>query len=336
MKINNRRYIGSKTKLLNNIGEVLEEFPAYKYPVFFDAFGGTGVVTDFANKLGYNTIINDILFSNFISYQTWFSDQKINMTLLEEKINYYNLFTEYPSHSYLGEIYGDKYFTHEVANKINYIREDIESMREELNVREYYYLITSLMYAADKVANTVGHFEHYLTHGHEKRKFKMEILEVDMISSKIFCEDINKLVDNSVVECDVLYLDPPYNARQYINFYHVLENIARWEKPKEFEGKSMKFKRDHLKSEYSRSKAINYFKHLVENVNAKVIILSYNNTYNARSGASNNKMTEEDIMEALSSIGHTKIIDINYKAFQAGKTNLNNHIEKIFICEVNR
>ncbi|MBU4457771.1 MAG: DNA adenine methylase, partial [Candidatus Omnitrophica bacterium] len=40
-------------------------------------------------------------------------------------------------------------------------------------------------------------------------------------------------------KCDVAYIDPPYNARQYINFYHVLENLAKWEKPVEFEGKSI-------------------------------------------------------------------------------------------------
>lgn len=335
MKINNRRYIGSKTKLLEDIKKVLEKYPASEYPVFFDAFGGTGVVTAMANDMKYKTVINDILYSNFVSYKAWFSEEYVDILRMKRYIDDFNELQVKSTNNYFANIYGDKYFTREVASKINYIREYLEKEKKHLYEREYYYLLTSLLYATDKVANTVGHFEHYLTHGHENRKFKMEMLDIDMIDSTIYCEDINKLVRSNEVECDIMYLDPPYNARQYINFYHVLENLARWNKPKEFEGKSMKFKRDELKSEYSRSKAINYFEDLILNSRAKVILLSYNNTYNARSGASNNKMKEEEIMKVLESVGSVTVVDIEYKAFQSGKTDLKNHIEKIFICEKN-
>lgn len=31
---------------------------------------------------------------------------------------------------------------------------------------------------------------------------------------------------------DILYLDPPYNERQYAPKYHILETIAKWDNPK--------------------------------------------------------------------------------------------------------
>ncbi len=334
MKINNRRYIGSKTKLLPILEKILEEYPATEYPNFFDAFGGTGVVTNLANELNYCTTINDILYSNYVSYRAWFSEEEIREDLVLQYINEFNAVENVDTNNYFANIYGDKYFSLEIASKIYYIREQIEVIKEKLNEREYFYLLTSLIYASDKAANTVGHFEHYLTHGHEKKKLELKKLELKNIQSQIICEDINKYVDCVELKTDILYLDPPYNARQYVNFYHVLENLARWNKPTEFEGKSMKFKRNHLKSEYSRKNATKYFEHLISKVDAKIIILSYNNTYNAKSGASNNKMEEEEILNILKKKGEIEIIDIEYKAFQSGKTDLKNHIEKFFICKV--
>lgn len=334
MKINNRRYIGSKTKLLPELEKILYNYPSEKYPIFFDAFGGTGVVTDLANHLGYKTYINDMLFSNFVSYNAWFSSEEIRYEIVNNYIKEFNELTPSDGVTYFSEIYGGKYFTVDIANKINNIRELIEEKKSLFNKREYFYLLTSLLYATDKCANTVGHFEHYLKNGHEKRVFELLPLEVENFESKIICADINSYVAENKVKCDVLYLDPPYNARQYINFYHVLENLARWEKPTEFEGTSMKFKRDHLKSEYSKKDALLHFKDLIEKVDAKIIILSYNNTYNARSGASNNKMQEKDILSVLSTKGEVEVFDVNYKAFQSGKTNLKNHVEKFFITRI--
>lgn len=146
--------------------------------------------------------------------------------------------------------------------------------------------------------------------------------------------DANELIKK--INADIIYLDPPYNSRQYINFYHVLENLVKWDKPTEFEGISMKFKRDNLKSGYSRIEAPLLMNDLIKNAKCKLLIVSYNNTYNARSGASNNKITEDELYNMLSNKGKTSVIEIDYKSFNAGKTNLNNHKEKLYVCEVGK
>lgn len=117
-----------------------------------------------------------------------------------------------------------------MQKKIGYIREHLETIRTTITKREYYILLASLIYAADKIANTVGHFEYFLKNKPNDSDFKMESLEInDKLSSVIYNCDANSLVRR--IKCDIAYIDPPYNARQYVNFYHVLENLARWENP---------------------------------------------------------------------------------------------------------
>ena len=96
----------------------------------------------------------------------------------------------------------------------------------------------------------------------------------------------------------------------------------------------MKFKRNHLKSDYSKAKAPQTFSDLIKNIKAKLIVVSYNNTYSAKSSASNNKISEEELVKILNKKGKVAKREIDYKFFNAGKTDLKNHKELIFTCEV--
>ena len=203
-----------------------------------------------------------------------------------------------------------------------------------MSEREYFSLLSSLIFYTDKIANTCGHFESFLSKKPKDSSVKAEALNLENVPNcLIFNQDANDLV-KKIDYVDVAYVDPPYNARQYVNFYHVLENLARWQKPAVFEGNSMKFKRDNLKSGYSRSCAPKLMEDLITHINAKLIVVSYNNTYNAKSGASNNKITEDQLYKILTKKGRTTIKRIDYKFFNAGKTDLKNHQELLFICEV--
>lgn len=335
ISINNRRYIGSKTKLLENIYNSIPAKYKSKNGTFADVFAGTGVVANYFGKKGYKIIVNDILYSNIVAYKAFFSREEIRQEVVNmflEEMN--NLDYSKINKNYFSNIYGEKYFSVNDAKKIGYIRDTLEERKSTLNSREYYYLLCSLLYATDKIANTCGHFESFLSKKPVDSNFKLEKLDLyNFDKVEIFNEDANNLV--SKIKCDIAYVDPPYNARQYVNFYHVLENLARWEKPTEFEGNSMKFKRNHLKSGYSRSKAPQLMEDLITKLDAKVIVVSYNNTYDARSGASNNKITEEQLVSILEKKGKVSVTEIDYKFFNSGKTDLKNHKEKIYVCEVN-
>lgn len=335
LQINNRRYIGSKNSLLSNIDSIIKKYYKNSDFVLADVFAGTGVVGNYYANKGVKVIVNDLLYSNFVSYNTWLSDDNYDLSKISKIINNYNKINPCDlEDNYFSEKFGNKYFHVNDAKVIGYIREDIEKIKNNLTKREYFILITSLMYETDKIANTCGHFESFLNKVPKEKGVSLRIPDIKDFKKKneIYCKDANQLVKE--IKADVFYIDPPYNARQYVNFYHVLENLALWQKPEDLEGNSMKFKRNHLKSDYSRVKAPEVFEDLIKNIKGKLIVVSYNNTYDAKSGASNNKISEKQIEDILSKKGKLIKHEIDYKFFNAGKTDLKNHKEYLYVCEV--
>lgn len=333
LSIGNRRYTGSKRALLNDIYESIAPYCKNKV-VFADLFAGTGIVSSFMLGKGMDVIVNDTLRSNYIAYQAWFGDGHFSMEKLEKLVSEFNLIDGNTlGENYFSSVYGGKYFSVSDAKKIGYLRDRISNIR--LTERERNILLASLMYTADKIANTVGHFEHFLSAPPIDKGVVLRLPNLEKFagSAMIYNIDANKLVRN--ITCDIAYVDPPYNARQYVNFYHVLENLVRWKKPTEFEGTSMKFKRNELKSDYSKAKAPEVFKDLIDNLQAKIIVVSYNNTYTAKSSASNNKITEAQLLETLSARGRVTIKEIKHKSFNSGKTNFQNHKEILYTCKTN-
>ena len=261
LHINNRRYIGSKTSLLEEINDaIMDYYNDYTFS-FMDPFGGTGVVANYFADKGCKVIVNDLLYSNYVAYMAWMSNERYSLDKIKRTIEQWNNIDSHNlEDNYFSEKFGNKYYDNYDARKIGYIREMLELKRGRLEEREYYILLASLLYSADKIAHTCGHFESYLKGSSPvERGVRLDIPSIIEKKQKcdIYCKDANVLVRD--IDADVAYIDPPYNARQYVNFYHVLENLALWQKPEELEGDSMKFKRDHLKSDYSKAKAPQVF-----------------------------------------------------------------------------
>ena len=332
--IENRRYLGCK----NSLGDIILPIINNEAPdaqTFLDLFAGTGVVGSMARKYYPEVIFNDFLYSNYVSYNAFFADGELDKERVQNfirKMN--NVDVSSLDDNYCSYYYGNKYFGMAAAKKIGYIRDEIERRKSEFSEKEYFVLVASLIYSADRIANTTGQFEAY-----RKNPEKFKNLEMGMVDAKcykgvdIYNEDANVLAKR--VKCDIVYMDPPYNSRQYCSMYHVLENLAKWDKPPLFRDTA---KPSHLdnKSEYSKKNAIKVFTDLVSNVDAKYIAVSYNNTYNAKSQTSNNKMTLEDMRQILEIRGLTKMFHIDYKPYNAGKTELVNHQEILFLTKVTK
>ena len=224
----------------------------------------------------------------------------------------------------------------ESLKSIDFIRDDIESKFKNgnINQREYSILITSLIYAIDKVANTVGHYDAFRKNVDQLRKIdlKKPYISKTKFKHQIFNLDANTLVKQ--IKTDILYLDPPYNSRQYCDAYHFLENVATHKQPKVY-GVAKKMDRSGLKSKYCLNNAREHFSDLIKNANAKYILLSYNNTITANP-RSNTKISDNDILEILSRKGKVSIFEKDFIPFNAGKSNIQEHKERIFFCEVNR
>lgn len=335
--INNRRYIGSKARMIDSIDEVLKK-EKIEYSSFLDLFGGTGIVGDHFNNQSTKVYVNDLLKSNYISYQAWFGNEKIDKKKLLNYIEKYNNLKDL-NENYFSINFSDTYFSKFNCKKIGYIREDIENeyINNNLNLRERAILITSLLYAMDKIANTVGHYDAYRKNGMLDKKLELFMLDLksnqNNKNNRIFNEDSNELVKN--LKADVVYIDPPYNSRQYSDAYHLLENVATWEKQEVF-GVAKKMKRNGIKSKYCSVSAPLAFKELIENIDAKYIIVSYNNMGTKGAGRSQAKISDDDIMSVLSQKGKVKVYETDFNQFNTGKTNIDNHKERLFVCKVGK
>jgi len=118
----------------------------------------------------------------------------------------------------------------------------------------------------------------------------------------------------------VLYIDPPYNSRQYGDSYHLLENIITWKRPKvEGVGKKMA-ERNHLKSRYCLKGAAEAFDDLIQNAQTNHILISYNNTGEKKNERSNAKIPDNRIVEILKAKGEVEVFEREYKGFTTGKS----------------
>ncbi len=330
-KIESRRYIGSKAKLSDWIMYLINSEIQEKKS-FADIFAGTASVTNSALNHFETVITNDFLHSNNVIYKAFFENSEWNKQKLLEIIeNFNHLESKIIGNNYFSENFGNKYFHKNTAKKIGHIRNEIENLKIELTDKEYNILLGSLLYTIDRVANTVGHYDAYFKKEIQERKLELKLIEpirTDKVS--IFQQDANQLVRK--IKTDVVYIDPPYNSRQYSRFYHLLETLVKWDKPKLY-GVALKPEPENV-SEYCKVSAKNVFKDLVNNINAKHIVVSYNNTYNPKSNSSKNKISLEQIETILNKRGKTKVFENSHRFFNAGNTEFNNHKELLFITKL--
>lgn len=336
LEINNRRYLGSKYKLLNFIEKTVSENCKDVNSVI-DVFAGTGVVGNMFLQKGKEVYFNDFLKSNYYGYKAFFDNQEVDNKKLESIIDNYNAIQKCKE-NYFSTNFGNTYFSLNDCKKIGYIRDDIEEkyINHQINEREKNILVTSLIYSMDRIANTVGHYDAYRKISKIDDKFFMYMLDITEHQKNnvhIYNEDSNELIKK--IKADLVYIDPPYNSRQYCDAYHLLENVAAWDKPKVY-GVAKKMDRTNLKSKYCTNKAVEAFKNLVDNCDCKYILVSYNNTGDKSNSRSNAKISDLQIKEILEKKGKVSVFEQDYNNFTTGKSISLDHKERLFLCETSK
>jgi adenine-specific DNA-methyltransferase len=116
------------------------------------------------------------------------------------------------------------------------------------------------------------------------------------------------------IQGDILYLDPPYNTRQYGANYHLLNTIAKYDT---FVPKGKTGLRDYYKSEYCRkSKVLKTFTQLIEDAQFRYVFLSYNNE---------GLMSRDEVKGVMERFGKYHLETKNYRRFKADKSENRNH-----------
>lgn len=303
------RFIGSKVNSLDFIDNIIED-KKIKERNFCDIFTGTTAVAKHYKRKGYNLITNDNLefsyafqyayiknnsYPQFEKLMHLIKPQRLKKEAIphEQKplyaiIEYLNNLAPQTDFVYYNYSEGGtknskfirKYFTDDNAKKIDAIREKIQEWHNDnlIYENEYNILITSLIEAVPFVANIAGTYGAFLKFWERRTKNSLT-LEVPEVIVSEGNHEINKQDANIFAEglnCEVLYMDPPFNERQYITNYHLLETIALWDKPEVYGKSGLRPYKDERSAYCSKKMSYVALRDLVNKVDCKHMLFHYN------------------------------------------------------------
>lgn len=333
------RYLGNKENFVHEIVNLMTRCGLMKKKmIFFDAFCGTGAVSKVVAET-HDVILND----NLISAATYAYGRLIGSRCSFEKLEKnpfvilngsrntkegFNYLNYSPAKSCR------MYFTEENAARIDYFRGQIEQWytEDKITLDEYRYLLACLIEAVSSVSNTAGVYGAYLKHW-DKRALKDITIEPIAQQDCFFLNDVtlyNKKIESIIesVQCDILYLDPPYTQNQYGTQYHLLETLILNDSPSISKVTGSRYTGP-LRSDWSYDvRAHILLDELLAKTKAKHIILSYNN---------DGLMSKEFITSLMKIYGKEEtftFIKVPFKKYNNHKTfSGREHYEYIFYIE---
>jgi len=331
-------YIGSKLKLCQHfLPETIKSVCGtdLSQKTFCDIFAGTGIVGRTFKTSVKKVISNDIEYYSYILNKNYIENHRPleNAENLVSELNELSLCVDgfiYKNYC-LGGNGERQYFSDENGKKIDSIRIKIEEWKNngKINKSMYYFLLASLLESADKVANTASVYGAYLKNLKKSAQKQMILesadFELNDNEHEVFKSDANELITR--ISGDILYLDPPYNTRQYGANYHILNTIAEY---KPFVPKGKTGLREYTRSKYcSVSSVKEEFENLIKNANFKYIFLSYNNE---------GLMSVEDVRRIMRKYGRYDLAQTDYQRFKADSNRFNkakSTVEYLHILEKN-
>lgn len=318
-------YIGSKYSLLDFIDKTIKGLVGKDMSqlVFCDLFAGTGIVGRHFKTQVRKVISNDLEYYSYVLNRNYIGNHRDigDKDSYIEKLNALEgtedgfIFTQYCS----GGGNGRQYFSDSNGKKIDAIRTTIEDWKIDGSISDdmYYFLLCSLIESADKLANTASVYGAFLKHLKKSAQKELVITpanyQLNCNEHEVYKEDANSLIKR--ICGDVLYLDPPYNARQYGANYHLLNTIAEYIP---FTPKGKTGLREYCKSNYcSKSMVQKAFEDLIRDAKFKYIVLSYNNE---------GLMSLDVIKRIMCKYGSYQVFQKEYQRFRADKKENRNHL----------
>lgn len=288
------RFIGCKTLLLDNIKEVIDE-KAPDAKTLCDVFSGTSTVARFF-KQWYEVYSNDILYFSYVLQRGTIEVDKIptfdrlkQRRQIVDPINYFNELSVKEMEAlpierrFFQNTYaptgGRMYVNDENALRIDFARNYIEDWKKEgiLSDDEYFYLLACIVEGIPFVSNISGTYGAFHKTWEKRSYKKYELFRLDIISNgkSNRCFNMNGAQMLQEVSGDILYIDPPYNNRQYLPNYHVLETAAKYDYP-QIRGVTAQRPYGNSGSNFClKTEAVRAFEELLAIAKFKHIILSY-------------------------------------------------------------
>lgn len=323
------RFMGKKTKLLDFIHSNTPVVNLSAEKTFFDFFSGTATVGRSFKEEGFQVSSSDILYFSYVLQKAYIENTGVPLFAhfmtktddgYKEAVKYLNSLPEVEGYVYNNFTTGGTqnlqkprmFFTPNNGKKIDAIRTEIETLftAKKISENEYFILLATLIESVSLFANVSGVYAAFLkTYDPRSVKtFFVKELDLSVVGpeGKAYNEDSSTLL--SQIDTDILYLDPPYNARQYAPNYHVLETISRYDNPV---ANGVAGIRDYgdLKSDFcNKVKALLLLEKIATEATYKHLLLSYN---------SEGLMQQEEILDVLSKFGKVSLKEKDYRRFRS-------------------
>ncbi|MGK7313398.1 MAG: DNA adenine methylase [Candidatus Longimicrobiales bacterium M2_2A_002] len=302
------RYIGNKTKLLGFIEKKLEAREIVGDGLTaVDPFSGTASVGQHLKSLGFRVTASDIMAYGYVFARAYvevtslpsapgLADEVLavdgrDAPSARDVVDYLNglepvpgfIHRSYAPTGAVGKEHGRMYFTPENAARIDHVRNRVEEWYRDGRIDDdlYHVLVAAVIEAADRVANTTGVYAAFVKswQPNAKRRLTLGLPEiVEGNGCRAAQADALELVAD-MQPFDLLYLDPPYNNRQYPGYYHIPELLAMgWFDGKpELRGKTGLVPDRDKRSDWSRvRKCEAAFEALIATAPWKHVVMSYN------------------------------------------------------------
>jgi len=344
-KIYRLNYIGSKFQLLDWITSNMKEktgWDSFANKRIGDMFSGTGIVSYYFRKHQAQVISNDAeLYSSIITYAFTRSIYTENCKKIIEEfqkdiqdnkhlstIGF--ITTHYSPYNFCER----KFFTIENAQRIDYLRHSLEIIKENISFDEYQFILASILLSADAVSNVPAVYGCFLKNFKTKAQKNLTLMPIHnntsqaVDGSNTFNYDVLNIDFLRSLETDMVYLDPPYNARQYSKNYFPLNIIAKTpeilltEMP--LKGKTG-IPMDCFISPFCKKGGVveKAFDLLFRELKTKWIFLSYN---------SESIVSKEKMLDIMKNYGDASVIERDYKRFKSFEYNKDVEIKEYLFC----
>ena len=333
-------YIGSKTKLLSWICEKIDTRTGFgtdgwQGHTFADIFSGTASIANAYRNKGARVIVNDAeLYAATIGHAIVCSQysQKLALILrdIDEAIDSDQHLTTvgFITRNYSPFEQSERmYFTVDNAQRIDFARQHLETIAPTLTEDEYKFLLASIICSADAIANTASVYGAYLKQYKVSANQPFYMIPVHTNSNPCNGVAYNTAAGNLDIEADAVYIDPPYNERQYSKNYFVLNVIAM--KPSEqaalppLKGKTG-IPEDCYLSPFCQKKNVETaFRSLVAKCHARWVFISYN---------SESLLSRAKMVEILEHYGTVTVEEKTYKKFKSSAAVENAEVTEFLFC----
>jgi len=215
--------------------------------------------------------------------------------LKNKNYTFYDYFSQFGDKSSYTSMRGTSgkrnYFSEENAILLDNILNQIKDWKNESRIssNEYYFLLTAIIEEVTLKANVNGTFHDFnrkKLFPNATQEFFLKIPIVDIyngISGEAHIGDSISISSTSNVNCDLLYIDPPYNFRQYTAYYHLLNFISAYPEIDNLKAyiDKLEFVRgqnpeDDFTSDFCfKNKFISALDDMITDANPKYVIMSY-------------------------------------------------------------